>query len=40
MTFEEMRLQVWNALYEDIIWQHWADIVMLAEEYAPEALER
>ena len=40
MTFEEMRMQVWNSLYEDIVWQHWADIVMLAEEYCPEALER
>lgn len=40
MTFEDMRQNVWNTLYEDLIWQEWPDIVMLAEEYCPEALER
>jgi hypothetical protein len=40
MTFEDMRQNVWNTLYEDLIWQEWSDIVMLAEEYCPEALER
>lgn len=40
MTFEDMRQNVWNTLYEDLIWQDWQDIVMLAEEYCPEALER
>ena len=40
MTFEDLRQHVWNVLYEDIVWQEWADVVMLAEEYCPEALER
>ena len=40
MTFENMRQTVWDLLYEDLIWQEGADIMMQAEEYAPEVLER
>jgi hypothetical protein len=39
MTFEEMRTQVWDMLYDDLIWQEWPDLVMYAEEFATECLE-
>lgn len=39
MTLEDMRQHVWNVLYEDIVWQEWPDLVLLAEEYCPEMLE-
>jgi hypothetical protein len=38
MTLEEMRTIVWDMHYEDIVWQQPSDILMLAEEYAPEML--
>jgi hypothetical protein len=38
MTLEEMRAVVWDMHYEDIAWQEWGDILMLADEYAPEML--
>ena len=39
MTLEEMRKMVWDVIYEDLIWQEWPDLLMHAEEYAPEWLE-
>lgn len=39
MTLEEMRKVVWDMLYEDLVWQEWADLWMQAEEYAPDMLE-
>jgi len=39
-TFEDLRQMCWNAIYDDIVWLGWDDLVMLAEEYCPEALER
>ena len=38
MTLEEMRTIVWDMHYEDVAWQGWSDILMLADEYAPEML--
>ena len=38
MTLEEMRRVVWDMHYEDVAWQEWGDILMLADEYAPEML--
>jgi hypothetical protein len=35
MTLEQMRNKIWDMLYDDLIWQEWPDIWMLAEEYAP-----
>ena len=40
MTFEDMRRAVWDMLYEDVIFQDWTDLWMLAEEHAPELVER
>ena len=40
MTLEQMRNKIWDMLYEDLVWQEWTDIWMLAEDYAPELLER
>lgn len=40
MTYEEMRSQVWDKFYDDLIWQEWADLWMYAEEYAPELIEK
>ena len=39
MTFEEMRMRVWDMLYEDLVWQEWPDLLMHAEEFAPEVLD-
>jgi hypothetical protein len=36
MTYEEMKNRIWDMLYEDLAWQEWPDIWMLAEEYAPD----
>jgi hypothetical protein len=33
MTFEQMRDKVWDMLYEDLIWQDWADLEMHMERY-------
>jgi hypothetical protein len=40
MTLERMRQIVWDHLYEDLVWQKWADIWMEVEQYAPEIYER
>ena len=39
MTLEQMRNKIWDMLYDDLIWQDWSDLVMHAEEYAPEVLD-
>ena len=39
MSLEKMRQIVWDMLYEDLICQKWSDLVMQAEEFAPETLE-
>jgi hypothetical protein len=39
MTLEQMRNKVWDMLYDDLIWQDWPDLIMHAEEFAPEILE-
>ena len=38
MTLEEMRKNVWDSLYEDLIWQEWTDLMLQAEDYAPGIL--
>ena len=38
MTLEVMRAIVWDMHYEDVACQEWGDILMLADEYAPEML--
>lgn len=38
MTLEDMRRVVWDLHYEDVSWQQLEDIIMLAEEYAPDLL--
>lgn len=38
MTLEEMRQACWDILYEDLIYNEWADLLMHAEQYAPELL--
>lgn len=40
MTLEEMRQQVWDMFYDDIVHQDWGTIWDYAETYAPELLER
>ena len=40
MTFESIRQSTWDMLYDDMIFQEWADIWMYAEKYAPEVLEK
>jgi len=40
MSLEKMRQIVWDMLYEDLISQKWSDLVMQAEEFAPESLEK
>jgi hypothetical protein len=39
MTLEDIRQCVWDLIYEDLIYQEWADLIMQAQEYAPELLE-
>ena len=39
MSLEDMRQMCWNVTYDDVIWQEWPDLLMLAEEYCPEFLE-
>ena len=39
MSLEDLRQNVWDSLYEEIVWQEWPDLVLLAEEYCPEFLE-
>jgi hypothetical protein len=40
MTLEQMRNKVWDYYFDDVIMQDWADLWMLAEEYAPDLLEK
>jgi hypothetical protein len=40
MTLEEMRQQVWDMFYDDIVHQNWDIIWEYAETYAPELLEK
>lgn len=40
MTFEEMRQELWDLYYEQIIWQEWVDLWDLAEDYSPDLLEK
>jgi hypothetical protein len=39
MTFEQMQSKVFDMLYDDLVWQEWSDLRLLAEEFAPEVLE-
>ncbi len=39
MTFEDLRLFVWNSLYDDLVFQSDIDLTMYAEKYAGEFLE-
>lgn len=39
MTFEDLRLFVWNSLYDDLVFQSDIDLTMYAEKYAEEFLE-
>jgi len=40
LTLEEMRDKVWDQVRDEVIFNEWADLFMLAEEYAPDLLER
>lgn len=40
LTFEDMRQVCWDNLYEDLIDDHWSDLLMYAEQYAPDLLEQ
>jgi hypothetical protein len=40
MTFETLRQYVWDSLYDELIFQEWADIWIHAEQYAPELIEK
>jgi hypothetical protein len=40
MTLERMRQIVWDLHYEEIVWKPWREIWDLAEEYAPELLDK
>jgi hypothetical protein len=40
MTLEDMRRVVWDLHYEDVICQQPGDVIVLAEEYAPELLKQ
>lgn len=40
MTLEEMRNKVWDHLRDEIVFNEWPDLFMLAEEYAPDLLEK
>lgn len=39
MTYENMRQLVWDVFYDDLICQSWDDLLMNAEQYAPNLLE-
>ena len=39
MTLEDMRQCVWDLIYDDLVDQKWSDLLMHAQEYAPELLE-
>ena len=40
LTFEEIRNKVWDQIRDEIIFNEWSDLFMLAEEYAPDLLEK
>jgi|LakMenEpi03Aug12_release.lakeMendotaPanAssembly.Ray.scaffolds.fasta_scaffold1796699_1 hypothetical protein len=40
LTLEQMRNYVWDSYFDDVVMQDWTDLWMLAEEYAPELLEK
>ncbi len=40
MTLEQMRNKIWDHYFDDVVMQDWADLWMLAEEYAPDLLEK
>jgi hypothetical protein len=39
MTLEQMRQYVWDSLYDELIFQDWAEIWSHAERYAPELVD-
>lgn len=39
MTYDNMRQLVWDVFYDDLISQSWDDLLMSAEQYAPDLLE-
>jgi hypothetical protein len=40
LTLEQMRNYVWDSYFDDVVMQDWADLWMLAEEYAPDLTEK
>ena len=38
MTYDDMRQLVWDVFYDDLISQSWDDLLMYAEQYAPDLL--
>jgi len=39
-TLEQMRQYVWDSLYDQLIFQEWADLWVYASRYAPECVEK
>lgn len=39
MTYDNMRQLVWDVFYDDLVSQSWDDLLMHAEQYAPDLLE-
>lgn len=39
LTFEDMRQACWDNLYEDLMDDEWVDLLMYAEQYAPDLLQ-
>lgn len=40
LTLEQMRNKLWDQYFDDVVMQDWADLWMLAEEYAPDLAEK
>ena len=40
LTLEEMRNKVWDQIRDEIVFNEWSDLFMLAEEYASDLLEK
>jgi hypothetical protein len=38
LTLEDMRQFCWDTLYEELLEDDWSDLIMHAQEYAPELL--
>jgi len=38
LTFEVMRQACWDNLYDDLMCVEWVDLLMYAEQYAPDLL--